>query len=167
MSDLTLFKWRHFEADLILCAVRWYLGYALSYRDVEELLRERGVRVDHTTVFRWVQPYAPALDKRCRPHLTSTNDSDRVDETSIKIKKQGHYLYRAVDSPGPTLDFMPSPTRDADAAERFFRQVLRASHPLTPRVAPWTKTRPIHRHSRPFSRRECSLRAVSSGHTSI
>ena len=101
---------------------------------MEELLRERGVWVDHTTVFRWVQRYAPALDKRCRPHLKSTHDSYRVDETYIKIKRHWYYLYRAVDSQGQTLDFMLSPTRDADAAERFFRQVLRNSQTLTPRV---------------------------------
>jgi transposase, IS6 family len=134
MSDPSLFKWRHFQADIILCAVRWYLRYALSYRDVEELLRERGVSVDHTTIFRWVQHYAPELDKRCRPHLNSTNDSYRVDETYIKIKKQWYYLYRAIDSTGATLDFMLSAMRDADAAERFFRQVLQASHTLPPRV---------------------------------
>jgi IS6 family transposase len=134
MSDPALFKWRHFEAEIILCAVRWYLRYALSYRDVEELLRERGVSIDHTTVFRWVQRYAPELDKRCRPRLNATNDSYRVDETYIKIKKEWYYLYRAVDSTGATLDFMLSATRDADAAKRFFRQVLQASHTCTPRV---------------------------------
>src|SRR5215218_9899682 len=134
MSDPSLFKWRHFEADMILCAVRWYLRYALSYRDVEELLRERGVTVDHTTIFRWVQRDAPELDKRCRPQLKATNDSSRVDETDIKINKHWNYLYRAVDSTGATLDFMLSPTRDAEAAERFFRQVLHASHALTHRV---------------------------------
>jgi transposase, IS6 family len=91
-SDSSLFKWRHFEADLILCVVRWYLRYALSYRDEEELLRERGIFVDHTTVFRWVQRYAPELDERYWPHLNSTNNSCRVDETYIKIKKQWHYL---------------------------------------------------------------------------
>jgi transposase, IS6 family len=134
MNNPALFKWRHFEADIILCAVRWYLRYALSYRDVEELLRERGVSIDHTTVFRWVQRYAPELDKRCRPSLRATNDSYRVDETYIKIKKQWYYLYRAVDSAGATLDFMLSATRDADAAEQFFRKVLRASHTNLPRV---------------------------------
>jgi transposase, IS6 family len=134
MSDPSPFKWRHFEADIILCAVRWYLRYALSYRDVEDLLRERGVTIDHTTVFRWVQRYAPELDKRCRPQLKSTNDSYRVDETYIKINKQWHYLYRAVDSTGATLDFMLSATRDADAAEQFFRKVLDASHTTLPRV---------------------------------
>jgi transposase, IS6 family len=75
MSDPSLFKWRHFEADMILCAVRWYLRYALSDRDVEELLRERGLTVDHTTIFRGVQRYAPELDKRCQPQLHAANDS--------------------------------------------------------------------------------------------
>jgi IS6 family transposase len=134
MRNPPLFKWRHFEADIILCAVRWYLRYALSYRDVEELMQERGVRVDHTTVFRWVQRYAPELDMRCRPYLRATNDSYRVDETYIRIKKRWYYLYRAVDSTGATLDFMLSPTRDAEAAERFLRQMLQASHARTPRV---------------------------------
>jgi len=134
MTEPSLFKWRHFQADIILCAVRWYLRYALSYRDVEELLREHGVGVDHTTVFRWVQRYAPELDKQCRPSLRDTNDSYRVDETYIKIKKQWYYLYRAVDSTGATLDFMLSVTRDAEAAERFFRKVLDARHTTLPRM---------------------------------
>jgi len=134
MSERSPFKWRHFEAEIILCAVRWYLRYTLSYRDVEELLRERGVLVDHTTIFRWVQRYAPELDKRCRRLLNATYASHRVDETYIKIKKQWYYLYRAVDSTGATLDFMLSATRDADAAERFFRKVLRAAHTTMPRV---------------------------------
>jgi IS6 family transposase len=134
MRQVPLFKWRHFTAEMILCAIRWYLRYALSYRDVEELMRERGVAVDHTTVFRWVQRYAPELDKRCRPCLRATNDSYRVDETYIKIKKQWHYLYRAVDSQGQTLDFLLSTARDAEAAERFFRKVLDATHTTSPRV---------------------------------
>jgi IS6 family transposase len=75
MTDLSLFTWRHFEADILLCVVRWYLRYVLSYRDVEELLRERGVWIDHTTVFRWVQRDAPALDKPCRSSLRATDDS--------------------------------------------------------------------------------------------
>jgi IS6 family transposase len=110
--------------EIIVCGVRWSLRYALSYRDVEELLRERGVTVDHTTVLRWVQRYAPELDKRCRRHLTTTNDSYRVDETYIKIKKQWYYLYRAVDSEGQTIDFRLRATWHATAAERFFRKAL-------------------------------------------
>jgi transposase, IS6 family len=128
------FKWRHFTAEMILCAVRWYLRYALSYRDVEDLMRERGVAVDHTTIFRWVQRYAPELDTRCRPRLKATNDSYRVDETYIKVKKQWCYLYRAVDSTGATLDFRLSTTRDAKAAECFFRKVLAARHTTSPRM---------------------------------
>jgi IS6 family transposase len=134
MSDPSLFKRRHFEAEIILCAVRWYLRYALSYRDVEELMHEPGVSVDHTTVFRWVQRYAPELEKRCRTRLKATNDSYCVDETYIRVKKQWHYLYRAVDSEGSTIDFMLSATRDAKAAERFFRKALWASHTVPPRV---------------------------------
>jgi hypothetical protein len=86
--------------------------------DVEELLRERGVWVDHTSVFRWVQRYAPELDKRCRPQLNVTNDSYRVDETDIKIKKHWSYLYHAVDSTGAMLDFMLSPTTTAPSGRR-------------------------------------------------
>jgi IS6 family transposase len=134
MTSSSPFKWRHFEPEIIICGVRWYLRYSLSYREVEELMLERGLSVDHTTVFRWVQRYAPELDQRCRPHLKPTNDSYRVDETYIKIKKVWHYLYRAVDSEGQTLDFLLSPTRDATAAKKFFRKVLGASHTVTPRV---------------------------------
>ena len=134
MTNSSPFKWRHFQPEIILCGVRWYLRYSLSYRDVEELILERGLHVDHTTVFRWVQRYAPELDKRSRPHLKTTNDSYRVDETYIKIKKVWHYLYRAVDSEGNTLDFLLSETRDAKAAQKFFRKVLGANHTVMPRV---------------------------------
>jgi transposase, IS6 family len=92
------------------------------------------VWVDHTTVFRWVQRDAPELDRRCRPSLHAPNDSYRVDETYIKINKPWHDLYRAVDSTGATLGFMLSAIRHADAAERFFHQVLQASHTRTLRV---------------------------------
>lgn len=134
MSQATPFKWRHFEGEIILLCVRWYLRYALSYRDLEEMMEDRGLSVDHTTVYRWVQHYAPELDKRCRPHLKGTNDSYRVDETYVKVKGQWKYLYRAVDSEGNTLDFLLSAKRDAKAAKRFFAKVLKASHTTTPRV---------------------------------
>ena len=87
MNQQNPFKWRHFEAQISLVCVRWYLHYALSYRDLEEMMRERGLQVDHTTIYRWVQRYAPELEKRSRPHLKATNDSWRVDETYIKVKK--------------------------------------------------------------------------------
>jgi transposase-like protein len=134
MSTPPLFKWRHFQADIILLNVRWYCKYALSYRDLEEMMQERGVEVDHSTINRWVLKYAPELDKRIRPHLQSTNDSWRVDETYIKVKGQWKYLYRAVDSQGNTLDFLLCDQRDAVAAERFLGKTLNAAHTQFPRV---------------------------------
>ncbi len=95
---------------------------------------ERGVKVDHSTINRWVLSYAPELEKRVRPHLSLTNDSWRVDETYIQVKGTWKYLYRAVDSAGNTLDFMLSAKRDGKAAARFFRKVLKAEHTQTPRV---------------------------------
>src|SRR5437763_3242886 len=124
MKNPSPFKWRHFEAEIILLCVRWYLRYSLSYRDLEEMMLERGLQVDHTTIYRWVQCYAPELEKRCRPHLKATTDSWRVDETYIKINGAWTYLYRAVDAFGNTLEFLLSPTRDAEAAKRFFVKAL-------------------------------------------
>src|SRR5689334_11341575 len=100
------------------------------------MMLERGLHVDHTTIYRWVQHYAPELERRCRPHLKSTTDSWRVDETSIKIKKVWFYLYRAVDSQGNTLEFLLSPTRDAEAAKRFFLKALSSSAGLPPHAGP-------------------------------
>jgi transposase, IS6 family len=128
------FKWRHFRADIILLCVRWSLRYALSYRDLEEMMLERGLQVDHTTMYRWVQQYAPELERRCRPHLRPATDSWRVDETYVKVKKEWVYLYRAIDSHGHTLDFFFSPTRDAKAAKQFLLKALTASHTSEPRV---------------------------------
>src|SRR6266536_2912204 len=136
MDTSTPFKWRHFESDSILLCVRWYLRYSLSYRDLEEMMRERGLQVDHTTIYRWVQHYAPELEKRSRPHLKATNDSWRVDETYLKIKGTWTYLYRAVDSEGNTLEFLLSPTRDAQAAKRFFLKALHSTAASTPGAYP-------------------------------
>src|SRR5258708_2107321 len=127
MSNPSLFKWRHFEAEIILLCVRWYLRYSLSYRDLEEMMQERGLHVDHTTIYRWVQHFAPELDKRSRPHLKACNDSWKVDETYVKIRKTWMYLYRAVDSEGNTLEFLLSATRDAEAAKRFFVKALHST----------------------------------------
>ena len=134
MDQQNSFKWRHYEADIILLCVRWYVRYSLSYRDLEELMRKRGLHVDHTTIYRWVQRYAPELENRCKPHLKASNDSWRVDETYLKVKKVWMYLYRAVDSQGNTLEFLLSPTRNTEAAKRFFAKTLAAPHTTTPRV---------------------------------
>ncbi|EFH83003.1 Transposase [Ktedonobacter racemifer DSM 44963] len=134
MENAKLFKWRHFEAAIILLCVRWYLRYALSYRDLKEMMREWGLSIDHTTIFALVQHSAPELEKRCRPHLKAWNDSWKVDETYIKVKNVWMYLYRAVDSEGNTIEFLLSPTRDAEAAKRFFLKALHATTDSTPQA---------------------------------
>ena len=121
-----LFKGRQFTAEIILWAIRWYLQFPISYRDLARMFSDRGVHVDHTTLFRWIQAYAPELDKRIRPHLSMTNGSWRVDETYIRVKGKWVYLYRAVDATGQTIDFPLSPKRDAAAARRFFRKAREA-----------------------------------------
>jgi IS6 family transposase len=129
-----IFKWRQTEPALILCAVRWYLRYSLSLRDVEELLEERGLKADHTTVWGWVQRYSPELEQRLRHDLKPTNKSWRVDETYVRVKGRWCYLYRAIDSAGATIDFLLSALRDAGAAKQLFRKALSdRSHPQ-PRV---------------------------------
>ena len=102
ISPTNPFKGRQYPGEVILLAVRWYLRYPLAYLHVSELLTERGLFIDASCIWRWVQAYAPELDKRCRPHLKTTNKSYRVDETYIKVKGSDRYLYRAVDSTGQT-----------------------------------------------------------------
>ena len=92
------FKWKHFVGEIILLNVRWYLKYPLSYRNLEEMMAERGVKVDHTTIMRWVHQYSPEIEQKVRRYLRPTNDSWRVDETYIKVKGEWKYFYRAVDS---------------------------------------------------------------------
>jgi transposase, IS6 family len=122
MSD---FKGRHFEGEIVLWAVRWYCRYGVSYRDLEQMMGERGVSVDHSTIYRWVQKYAPEIEKRLRwqwrqPRSTSW----RVDETYIKVRGQWAYLWRAVDKFGDTIDFYLSSTRNTAAAKRFLGKAL-------------------------------------------
>jgi len=126
------FKWRHYAPDVILLCVRWYCRYQLPYRDLEEIMRERGLAVDHVTVFRWVQRYAPQINKRMREHLKMSGASFRIDETYVKVGGEWKYLYRAVDSAGNTIEFMLSAKRDVGAAKRFFKKVMRADHRRLP-----------------------------------
>jgi IS6 family transposase len=134
MTSSSPFTWRHLQPEIILGGVRWYLRYSRSYRDVEARILERGRHVDHTTVFRWSQRDTPELDPCSRSHLKTTNDSYRVDETSLKIKKVWHYLSRALDSEGNPLDLLLSGARDAEAAQESFRKVLGANHTVMARV---------------------------------
>ena len=128
------FKGRQFTAAVILWAVRWYLMFPISYRDLELMLLDRGVAVDHSTIFRWIQAYAAELEKRIRPHLRLSNGSWRVDETYVRVKGRWTYLYRAVDSRGQTIDFLLSAKRDTAAAKRFFRKALAQPHTVNPRT---------------------------------
>ena len=129
-----LFRGRHFDDVIIILCVRWYLRYSLSYRDLEEMMAERGLPVDHVTIWRWVQHYAPLLNQRVRRELRRPNGSWRVDETYIKDAGKWTYLYRAVDSGGDTIDFMVSPNRDLMAAKLFLRLALSGTGGRRPRV---------------------------------
>src|SRR6267143_1906737 len=112
-----------FPAEIIVLAVRWYLRYGLSYRDVEELLGERGIEVDHVTVFRWVQRFTPLLVDAARPCRHVVGDRWYVDETYVKVAGRWRYVYRAVDQHGQITDVYVSPKRDIRAARRFFVKV--------------------------------------------
>lgn len=126
------FKWRHSEPEIILLCVRWYCRYSLSYRDLAEMMRERGLSIHHSTLFRWVQRYAPEINKRIRPHLKMTGTSYRIDETYVKVGQSWKYLYRALDKEGQTIEFLLSAKRDIPAAKRFFQKMMRADHRRLP-----------------------------------
>jgi IS6 family transposase len=128
------FKGRQYPGEVIVLCVRWYLRYPLSYEHVSELLAERGVEVDPSCIWRWVQAYTPELNKRCRPFLKPTNKSYRIDETYIKVKGRDKYLYRALDSTGQTIAFLLTAKRDKAAAKRFLVKAIEASGNPMPRV---------------------------------
>jgi IS6 family transposase len=115
-----------FPREVIAVAVRWYLRYGLSYRDVEELLAERGIEVHHVTVYRWVQTFTSEFIDAARPARHATGDRWFVDETYVKVAGRWTYLYRAVDQHGQVIDVLVSPRRDAAAARAFFTRALRA-----------------------------------------
>src|SRR5213083_259239 len=113
------FKGSHFERDIILWGVRWYVAYPISYRQLEEMMQERGVEVDHSSLNRWVLKYTPVLDKVFRQRKCPVGTSWRLDETYIRVKGQWKYLYRAVDKAGYTVEFLLTAKRDRQAASRF------------------------------------------------
>jgi transposase, IS6 family len=120
----TLFQKRHFAAEIIVTCVRWYLRFSLSLRDVEELMAERGLSVDHTTIWRWTQTYAPEVQRRLRGQLKPKGSTWHMDETFVRIAGRWRYLFRAVDSSGQTVDFYLSETRDREAAKCFLKRAL-------------------------------------------
>jgi transposase-like protein len=119
-----LFRGRHFDREVIILCVRWYLRYKLSFRDLVEMMSERGLHLAHTTILRWVQRYAPEFIKRWNRFGQPAGRSWRVDETYVKVRGHWTYLYRAVDKRGRTIDFRLSRTRDVSAAKAFFRKAI-------------------------------------------
>lgn len=119
------FSRQHYPVDVITQCVRGYLAYALSLRNLEEIMAERNIAVDHFTLHRWVIHLVPLLDKVFRRHKRSVDRRWRMDETYIKIKGQWKYLYRTVDTAGQTIDFLLTAKRDAVVALHFFRKAIR------------------------------------------
>jgi transposase, IS6 family len=119
-----LFRGRHFRDEIIVLCLRWYLRYPLSYRNLEEMMAERGLTIDHSTIARWVLRYAPVLNERIRSEMRNPNRSWRVDETYIRVAGRWTYLYRAIDSAGNTIDFLLSPYRDTFAAKSFLQLAI-------------------------------------------
>jgi transposase, IS6 family len=129
---LSLFKRRRFPVEIILLCVRWYCKYGISYRDLAEMMSERGVAVDPSTIFRWVQRYAPEIEKRVRQYQGSRSGSWRVDETYVRVGGKWKYLFRAVDKHGRLIAFMLSDRRNTNAAYRFLRKAIKAMSTYPP-----------------------------------
>jgi putative transposase len=126
-------KGSHFEKAIILWGVRWYLAYPISYRNLEEMMKERGVSVDHSTLNRWVKKYAPEIEKQFCACTRAVGRNWRVEETYVKIKGHWAYLYRAVDTEGQTVDFLLTSARDLTTAEAFLHKAIR-THGLPEKI---------------------------------
>jgi transposase-like protein len=125
---MRLWEGRHFDREVIIVCVRWYLRFELSLRDLVEMMAERGLSIAHTTIMRWVQRYAAEFEKRWQRFARAIGRSWRVDETYVKIRGEWCYLYRTVDRAGRTVDFRLSTRRDVAAAKAFFRKAVNGQH---------------------------------------
>ena len=144
-----LFKGRHFDREIIILCVRWYLRFKLSFRDLVEMMAERGLSLAHTTIMRWIQRYVPEFEKRWNRFAGQAGGSWRVDETYVKIKGRWTYLYRAVDKAGKTVDFLLCAKRDLAAAKAFFRRAF-ASRGRLPHKITLDGCQASHRAAREF-----------------
>jgi transposase-like protein len=154
-----LFKGRHFDVEIIVFFVRWYLQFKLSYRDLVAMMAERGVSLAPSTILRWVQHYAPEFEKRWKRFVRAVGGSWRVDETYIKVRGRWVYLYRALDARGQTVDFRLSPKRDVAAAKAFFRKAFKTQG--VPRTITLDVYQASHRAVRELRAADRKLRAVT------
>ena len=153
-ADRSAFAGFRFPPEVITVAVRWYLRYSLSYRDIEELLAERGIDVDHVTAYRWVQRFTPLFADAARPCRHAAGDRWLVDETYVKVAGRWRYLFRAVDQYGQVIDVLLIEHRDTAAARQFFMRALRHG-PAPVQVA--TDNRPAYlRVLDELARRRCT-----------
>ena len=155
------FKGSHFEREVILWGLRWYVAYPISYRQLEEMMQERGVEVDPSTLNRWVLKYVPLLDQQFRARKRPVVASWRMDETYVRVKGVWKYPYRAVDKAGATVDLLLTAKRDRKAALRFLRKATGQIAPLrrsrSTRAAPtWRRSKATTRSTKPAS---CSGRS--------
>src|SRR3712207_423777 len=147
-AETLVFKGRHFDRSVILLCVRWYLAYNLTLRDLEEMMAERGISVDHATIHRWIVRYSPELLNRFNARKRVVTGKWHIDETYIKVRGQWRYLYRAIDSNGDTVEFWFSERRNLTAARRFLRKALKR-HGRPERI--------VIDGSRPIERRSCRV----------
>ena len=134
VCQTSLFRKRQFAAEIIVTCVRWYLRFSLSLRDVEELIAERGLSVDHTTIWRWTQAYAPEVQRRLHGQLKPKGSTWHMDETFVRIAGRWMYLFRAVETCGQTVDFYLSEIRDREAAKCFLKRALANPDDRSPHV---------------------------------
>ena len=139
-----VYRRRRFDREIIELCVRWYVTYKLSYRDLVAIMAERDVTVSHTTILRWVIRYVPEFEKRWNRRARPTHCSWRVGETYVQVRGRWHYLYRAVDKFGKTVDFLLRPNRGIADAQAFFRKALAARLPNWPRRITLDGHRPSH-----------------------
>ena len=154
------FRYRHFEQDLIVLCVRWYVTYRLSYRDLAQMMAERGIAVAPSTIYRWVQRFVPEFEKRWGGFAKPVGGSWRVDETYILVKQRWHYLYRAVDKNGLTVDFLLRKDRGVEAAKAFVKRALSTHHDRFPRKVTLDGHRASHRALRHLRRERRGWRFV-------
>ena len=158
-----LFKGRHFDREIIILCVRWYLRYKVSFRDLVEMMAERGLPLAHTTIMRWIQRYVPEFEKRWNRFARQTGGSWRVDETYVKIKGRWTYLYRAVDKAGKTIEFLLRAKRDVASAKAFFRRAFKSQGRLPQKIT-LDGYQASHRFPDPTAYKYAARRIARFGH---